>query len=185
MLDALLDNGGPTLTHALLSGSPALDAATGMCIEVDQRIFPRPFGPACDVGAYEFMGTATSLEGFEFPTQTPSTPFLTVDRDYPCYAGPGPQYNTLSTLSAGDQLQIVGVGFGGGWLVAYHPLFEGLHCWIDEDFVTVPIPLDQLRLISIPPKPTSTPTPETEPREAEAEPTVCITVPPNNYTVCQ
>jgi beta-glucanase (GH16 family) len=45
-------NGGPTRTHALLAGSPALDAATN-CPATDQRGVARPQGPACDIGAYE------------------------------------------------------------------------------------------------------------------------------------
>ncbi len=54
----LQDNGGPTRTHALLVGSPALDA--GVCLDVDgnplltdQRGLPRPQGAACDIGAFE------------------------------------------------------------------------------------------------------------------------------------
>jgi CSLREA domain-containing protein len=61
MLGPLADNGGPTQTHALLEGSPAIDAggADG-CPEHDQRGAPRPFdgdgvgGPVCDIGAFEF-----------------------------------------------------------------------------------------------------------------------------------
>lgn len=183
-LDGLADNGGPTMTHALLPGSPALDAATGICVEIDQRFTSRPFGPACDVGAYEASGITTSLEGF--PTPTVDIPLITIDRDYPCYTGPGPQYNTLSTLKAGDQLQLVGYGFGGGWFVALHPQFEGLHCWINEDFATPSIPIDQMRLIAIPAKPTPTPSSTPEPRQgSNLTPTACVTVPPNNYTVCK
>jgi hypothetical protein len=53
-LGPLADNGGPTLTHALLPGSPALDAADpNDCPPVDQRGVPRPQGPACDIGAFE------------------------------------------------------------------------------------------------------------------------------------
>lgn len=47
------DYGGPTQTRALLAGSPAIDHGAD-CPAVDQRGQPRPFGPACDVGAYEF-----------------------------------------------------------------------------------------------------------------------------------
>jgi CSLREA domain-containing protein len=65
-LDALLgplqDNGGPTLTHALLPGSPAIDAGNGpACPPSDQRGVTRPTDgngdgvAACDVGAYEFV----------------------------------------------------------------------------------------------------------------------------------
>jgi len=54
MLGPLADNGGPTLTHMLLSGSPAIDA--GQCINgvtTDQRGLPRFQGTACDIGAVE------------------------------------------------------------------------------------------------------------------------------------
>jgi beta-glucanase (GH16 family) len=50
----LADNGGPTLTHALLSGSPAIDTAdTAVCPTTDQRGVARD--AACDVGAVEFV----------------------------------------------------------------------------------------------------------------------------------
>jgi hypothetical protein len=53
-LGALADNGGPTLTHALLAGSPAIDAADGTaCPPTDQRGVARPQGAGCDVGAFE------------------------------------------------------------------------------------------------------------------------------------
>jgi beta-glucanase (GH16 family) len=50
----LADNGGPTLTHALLAGSPAIDAADmSVCPATDQRGVQRPQGAGCDIGAYE------------------------------------------------------------------------------------------------------------------------------------
>ncbi len=53
-LDVLADNGGPTLTHRLLPGSPAIDAADSTaCPATDQRGVTRPQGTACDVGAFE------------------------------------------------------------------------------------------------------------------------------------
>jgi cysteine-rich repeat protein len=52
-LGPLADNGGLTPTHALLAGSPAVDAA-GACTGTDQRGVPRPQGAACDIGAFEF-----------------------------------------------------------------------------------------------------------------------------------
>jgi hypothetical protein len=53
-LGPLADNGGPTFTHAILPGSPAIDAAdNALCPATDQRGVARPQGPACDIGAYE------------------------------------------------------------------------------------------------------------------------------------
>ena len=61
-LAALADNGGPTWTQALQSGSPAVDKipdGTNGCgtspLDVDQRGLPRPrpTGGDCDMGAYE------------------------------------------------------------------------------------------------------------------------------------
>jgi len=57
-LGPLQDNGGSTLTLALLPGSPALGAAactdaTGAPLTVDQRGFPRPQVTGCDIGAFE------------------------------------------------------------------------------------------------------------------------------------
>ncbi len=54
LLGPLQDNDGPTETHALLSGSPAIDAGDlAACPTTDQRGYGRPFGPTCDRGAYE------------------------------------------------------------------------------------------------------------------------------------
>lgn len=54
-LGPLQDNGGPTPTMALLTGSPAIDAgATIGAITTDQRGFARPQGSAYDIGAFEF-----------------------------------------------------------------------------------------------------------------------------------
>jgi hypothetical protein len=52
MLNALANNGGPTETHTLQAGSPALDAlAAGPAF--DQRGVARPVGGAFDMGATE------------------------------------------------------------------------------------------------------------------------------------
>jgi len=57
---SLADNGGSTDTHALVSGSPAIDAlATGQ--PADQRGVERPLGAGYDIGAYEFEPQAIAL----------------------------------------------------------------------------------------------------------------------------
>ena len=57
LLGPLADNGGPTFTHALLAGSPAINAAGAGAPATDQRGAPRS---APDIGAYErvFCGAA-------------------------------------------------------------------------------------------------------------------------------
>ncbi len=55
-LGPLTDNGGPTLTMALLPGSPAIDAGgTFGAPATDQRGVPRPQGQGVDVGAFEYL----------------------------------------------------------------------------------------------------------------------------------
>jgi CSLREA domain-containing protein len=58
--------GGPTLTHALGLGSPAIDAGNctdtrGDPVTVDQRGVARPQGKACDIGAFEGVRTGVYL----------------------------------------------------------------------------------------------------------------------------
>ncbi|WP_300617676.1 choice-of-anchor Q domain-containing protein [Dokdonella sp.] len=54
MLDSLASNGGPTHTHALRSGSPAIDAGDNPDgLATDQRGKIRRYGTAVDIGAYE------------------------------------------------------------------------------------------------------------------------------------
>ncbi len=61
LLAPLQDNGGPTWTHALLIGSPAIDTGTPTdCPPTDQRGYPSPVdgdgdgNAICDIGAYEY-----------------------------------------------------------------------------------------------------------------------------------
>jgi len=57
MLGPLQDNGGPTETHDLLPGSPAIDAGSVSCPPpaTDQRGIARPQGGGCDIGAVEYL----------------------------------------------------------------------------------------------------------------------------------
>ncbi|MDJ0785704.1 MAG: choice-of-anchor Q domain-containing protein [Myxococcota bacterium] len=77
LIGPLADNGGPTLTHALLFGSPAIDAGNALvagsapeaCGLVDQRGVLRnaPLTGRCDIGAFEREGVEPIFFG-ETPT---------------------------------------------------------------------------------------------------------------------
>ena len=67
LLAPLQDNGGSTLTLALLAGSPAIDKGKSGGVAIDQRGAPRPFdksianaagGDGTDIGAFEVGGLA-------------------------------------------------------------------------------------------------------------------------------
>lgn len=61
-LGPLQNNGGPTWTHALLAGSPAIDAGSLLDAALtDQRGISRPQGVASDIGAYEFQYTVPKI----------------------------------------------------------------------------------------------------------------------------
>jgi predicted outer membrane repeat protein len=51
LLGSLKNNGGPTLTHALMFDSAAVKRATG-CPAIDQRGVIRSLGALCDIGAF-------------------------------------------------------------------------------------------------------------------------------------
>lgn len=74
LIGPLQDNGGPTLTRALLPGSPAIDGGHSSGFDTDQRGLPRPVddpgspdapgGDGSDIGAFE-------VQTFPTPTPTP------------------------------------------------------------------------------------------------------------------
>ena len=83
-LGAPLDNGGSTPTHALLPGSPAIDAGNPAGCEgftqpliTDQRQAPRKGN--CDIGAYEFGGTLVSLSASANPSNLGQPVTLTAE----------------------------------------------------------------------------------------------------------
>ena len=70
MLLPLADNGGPTWTMALASGSPAIDTgANPLALDTDQRGdgYARVAGAAADIGAYEVQtpGDVIFVDGFD------------------------------------------------------------------------------------------------------------------------
>jgi hypothetical protein len=75
-LGALHDNGGPTLTMALVAGTAAVDAADPNCdVDTDQRGVSRPQGAHCDIGAFELaVATTPNPSPSGSPTTLPQPP---------------------------------------------------------------------------------------------------------------
>lgn len=96
ILSALADNGGGMQTHALVAGSPAIDAAPHGSIATDQRGVSRPQGAADDIGAFEVQAAA-------------SAPNLNVDGAGVSLVN-GNQVN-VPVKFAGNGKQIASVGF--------------------------------------------------------------------------
>ncbi len=70
MLSPLADNGGPTMTHAPMPGSPAIDANASSTSAADQRGGERPWdsvanaaGGVADIGSHEYLAPVVVQSG--------------------------------------------------------------------------------------------------------------------------
>jgi hypothetical protein len=112
LLGPLDDNGGPTLTHALLSGSPAIDAGNNdYATDWDQRGdgFPRIVNGIIDIGAFEYQGDGSrplvtrSVRGNE--PAVGALPFsLLPSKDQPIIWSSVPTSNHYSTVIETDRV---------------------------------------------------------------------------------
>ena len=108
-LGPLADNGGPTLTHAPLPGSPLIDAGgdakavdpEGVPLLADQRGFARRFGTV-DIGALEVQppGVPIARDDFRSGNQGQSIVLDLLANDY-CTDGSSLQVQIVSAPSGG------------------------------------------------------------------------------------
>ena len=112
ILSPLADNGGPTQTHALVAGGPAIDrdqvSLAGSYPATDQRGVVRPYGLGVDAGAYEY----------------PSFQSMSVSPGHRDFAAAGGDQNVTVTSSvvwtvtyAPDWLTITPISGNGDWSV--------------------------------------------------------------------
>jgi uncharacterized repeat protein (TIGR01451 family) len=90
-LGSLQDNGGPTQTMALWTGSPAIDAGDNNAVPAatDQRGYGRIAGNAIDIGAYEYGAM-------------PAFSDLSISGNAPTTVAPGSQITYTLTVSSPD-----------------------------------------------------------------------------------
>ncbi len=144
--------GGPNMTHALGAGSAALDRVDPLpdtsqsptCIPTDQRSRQRPFGPGCDLGAFEYSGEQVTPAALLAPTDalpaftaTPPAPACTFTAavDLNCRSGPGMLYPAVDFLKTGESASLAGRSPDGRFAYVLAPHNPG-YCAIpvDPDF---------------------------------------------------
>jgi hypothetical protein len=86
-IDAIADNGGPSMTHAIQDDSFALDGGVAPCAPVDQRGVTRPKNTACDIGAYEHEGPFPAADLVPPETSVTSGPTFAAERATFTFAG--------------------------------------------------------------------------------------------------
>lgn len=185
LLGPLASNGGPTQTHALLTGSAAIDGATGGCYSTDQRGVGRPVGGGCDIGAFEYTfallaatpeltatSTATSVvtstatpiplitdTATPFLTLTPTAatkPTLTFSQNTNCRKGPGTVYESVDAFLAGQTVQVDGRSEMAPWWWWVLRPNSKQHCWVSSASGQPSGDPSQLSAVEAPPTPTVT-----------------------------
>jgi parallel beta-helix repeat protein len=126
-LGPLQSNGGPTQTHTLIFGSPAIDTGGDTCPEFDQRGIARPQGSACDIGAVEvrlptvnvpddITEVATSPASLEITFDVTATDWDDTELDVTCIPASGSPFDPgtetdVTCTTEGAEEQDISVSF--------------------------------------------------------------------------
>jgi len=86
-------------------------------------------------------------------TETPAVPVANVTSPTNCRSGPGANYDMVSTLNAGQSVQIVGKYSAGNYWIVNNPGGGGT-CWLWGQYVTTNGNTDALPEMIPPPSPT-------------------------------
>ena len=148
---------------AVSSCSGGTSGEAGASAEPDAQI-PATLTPTLAASDTPLPSPSDTLAPTDTLTPTPTitntpAPRVTVALDSYCFAGPGPGYTLIGVVMAGSEVEVVGIGFGGGWYIIKHPLLVGLTCWVDELDLNIEGDLGDLPVWQIPPLPSATPTP--------------------------
>ena len=118
MIGPLDENGGPTPTHALLAGSPAINGgntALAASLTSDQRNFQRVSGGIVDIGAYEAGATQLPAPPDAPPSCHPAkqTPLVTVTGGTFMYDGNAHPATATVTNASGAVIGTASITYGG------------------------------------------------------------------------
>ena len=86
------------------------------------------------------------------PTDTPSTPSVTVSSTTNCRTGPSTDYDLLYTLNVGETAEVVGKYSSGNYWVINNPDGGG-NCWLWGEYATISGDTDNLPEMIPPPAP--------------------------------
>ena len=82
VLGPLTTNGGPTMTMAVLAGSPCIDGGdTNFTFSTDQRSNVRPGGGRGDIGAYESMPTVSVFPDLGWASESGDVAVISLNRN--------------------------------------------------------------------------------------------------------
>jgi LPXTG-site transpeptidase (sortase) family protein len=165
LLAPLADNGGETLTRALLTGSPALDwiptgaNGCGTAVTSDQRGEDRPYpaGGSCDIGAYEYVPPPLPETGFtpgvitRLPTQPAELNYTDLGDLWLAVPKLGVLAPIVSVPALGDSWDVTWLGAAVGHLEgSAFPTWQGntvltAHVWDAYNQPGLFVALKQLR----------------------------------------
>jgi len=118
LIGPLADNEGPTLTHALLDGSPAIDAGDDdACPNNDQRGSVRPADGdengtfICDIGAFELFPGYTDLHIDNLTAQDEAVKGDAVPIVVEAHTVIGPVNDVVLTTTISDELTFVAASY--------------------------------------------------------------------------
>jgi hypothetical protein len=120
MLVACAPKAEPVIPTVDAMGTFSADLASRMMTQTAAAYSPTP-PPATTTPAFT-----------ETPTLEPTpagTAIPRVNKDAPCYKGPGATYPMISNISNTKMVQILGIGSVPGWYVIMNPYFY-TPCWI-------------------------------------------------------
>lgn len=158
-------------TDALVGGEPALTDLEDIVLGVQKGgcgIFDEGLGECLFSASMPIVSEPPGEE--PTPTPTPGMVPLVhiITTETLCWTGPGNQYDVVSSVQAGTEVELLGTGEIANWWVVDNPRYPGVACWLRENALDVDpqLNLEGLPVFKVPQLPTATITPAPPPPAA-------------------